>query len=189
MDPFLLPEALEMRRALVVHFSHHANMRPDGVFPTDLMDAIKNRGVWPLSCCVLWPGHQMDLPGSVGIIFAPLLDNVLSVSASDSGSHSLPDGSDASAGVRLSAETFEETFYPPICGYNEWRVQGAGVVGIFVSDPSDIQVKQRRKMSSGPVEIEDIFATPVGLDYVFQSFPDHDVYTLGPDGLVRLSRP
>lgn len=163
-------------------------MREGGTFPADMAEAIKNRHIWPLSCCVLWPGHQMDLPGSVGIIFRVSEGNVVSVSSSDSGSFTGPDGRDHSLGLPLSPITFEETFNPTRGGYNEWRVLGAEVVGIFVSDPTLIHVKRPIELSSGDVRVSDIGATPVSLEYVLGCFPEHDFFTLGLDELTRIPR-
>ncbi len=188
MDRDQLNLALEARRACVVHFSHHANMRDGGTFPSDLLDAIANRASWPLSCCVLWPGHQMDLPGSVGVIFAPTPDNVISVCSDDAGSFFQPDGTDASAGRPLTAESFEETFNPRINSYNEWRVIGAAVVGIFVSDPQSIHVKQRFPPRPPHLPDEVISSAPVPLEYIFQSFPSLELYTLSSQGLVPIQR-
>lgn len=58
-----LQQGLADRNAAIVHFSHHADTRPGSYFPHDLKNAIANNDTWPLSCCVLWPGHQMNLPG------------------------------------------------------------------------------------------------------------------------------
>src|SRR5688572_21770465 len=98
MNFFALSEELSARKAVVVHFSHHAQMRDGGLFPQDMEEAMSNCHNWALSCCVLWPGHSMDLPGSVGIIFSPQHHHVLSVSPSDSGSYMQPDGADGSFG-------------------------------------------------------------------------------------------
>jgi hypothetical protein len=70
-----LLDALLAREAMVVHFSHHANMRKYGVFPEDLRAAIANKDSWNLSCVVLWPGHRMALPGSIRGHFSTTLDH------------------------------------------------------------------------------------------------------------------
>jgi hypothetical protein len=94
-----LARKLKERDAVVVHFSHHANMRGRGVFPVDMHEAIRNKDHWALSCSVLWPGYGMDPCGSVGVLFKPLVASVLSVSNKDSGSWTTHDGIDQSAGV------------------------------------------------------------------------------------------
>lgn len=187
MKRWSLSHALKERNAIVVHFSHHANMREGGVFPIDLHNAIENRAVWSLSTCVLWPGHNMDLPGSVGIIFRPLEANVNSVSPSDSGSFNGADGSDQSAGVPLSPESFLETFHPPDGGYNEWRVQGADVMGIFISDIERICVKKELKVPFGDRQMTTIGLAVATIDEVRISFPGLEVFTLDAGGLVPIN--
>lgn len=105
-----LTAALEKRKAVVVHFSHHANMRPEGVFPNDLQEAINNKGKWALSCSVLWPGHTMQPCGSVGVMFRPTVASVLSVSNTDAGAFSGSDGIDHSGGQPLNADTSRRRF-------------------------------------------------------------------------------
>src|SRR5271165_353936 len=125
--------ALDERQAMIVHLSHYAKMREGGVFPDDLVAAIANKAAWTLSCVVLWPGHAMDLPGSIGVIFRPVsVANVVSVCADDAGAMQFPDGAEDSLGSRLSAETFGQTFAVRRGAYNEWRVKDCDVLGIFV---------------------------------------------------------
>lgn len=132
-----LREGLDKRRALIVHLSHFANMREGGVFPTDLTDAIAHRGTWSLSCVVVWPGHTVNLPGSIGVIFRPRsIANVLSVSNDNSGSQQLADGTELSGGQPLSRNTFEQTFQVAPGSYNEWRAQGRGRSGHLRTGPS-----------------------------------------------------
>ena len=98
----MLLDALAQRNALIVHFSHRANMREGGVFPSDLQAAIANAERWTLSCCVVWPGHTMDLPGEVGLILLPTAtEQILSVANTDSGSSELDCGEEVSGGVPL----------------------------------------------------------------------------------------
>ena len=64
--------------------AYFARYEEGGVFPDDLQAAITNRNSWALSCCVVWPGHQMDLPGEVGIVLRPTAaEQVLSVAKTD----------------------------------------------------------------------------------------------------------
>ena len=176
------------RKAAVVHLSHHSVMdqnRP--IFPADLHGAIAKRSEFNLSCVVVWPGDRMDLPGSVGVIFKPTCASVLSVSNSDSGSMTLPDGSDGSAGVPLSASSLASTF--KVCGaYNEWRVRDAEVVGIFIANPSNIYVKKEQKFDAGGHKFNEVAATSVSLNEVLDAFPDRKIFTMGPDGLIAVSR-
>ncbi|WP_051975183.1 hypothetical protein [Cupriavidus necator] len=186
-----LAEELERRNAVVVHFSHHANMREGGTFPEDLQAVICDGEEWPLSCSVLFPGHCMEPCGSVGVIFKPKVTNVISVSNTDSGSYVGMDGVDYSLGRPLDEQSFKETF--EVKGaYNEWRVRGdAEVMGIFVLDPDNICVKK-------PIEIwdpmrdaytQEIAMASIGLADVFAAFPEEQVFSLGPAGLVKVEAP
>ena len=131
----------------------------------------------------------MSLPGSVGVIFKPTCAHVISAAGCDSGSTMLPDGSDGSAGLPLTPESLAATFEVAHGGYNEWRVRGADVVGIFVADPMNIQVKKPMQFSAGGEVIETVGATPISIDEVFAEFPTHPVFTLGVAGLVEIGRP
>src|SRR5258708_2979548 len=177
-----LKSGLQRRGALVVHFSHHANMRLGGVFPTDLQSAIANKDRWTLSCVVVWPDHRMDLPGSVGIILEPSsTSQIVSVKSEDAGSWEPPNGGDVSGGVPLSRESFDATF--EVTGaYNEWRVKGAHVAGVFVARPNAIHAKKKQLLGSGHHAGEIIGATPIDIGEVFNAFPDLDVCTIDFDG-------
>ncbi len=189
MNDYALRKKLEERRAVVVHFSHHANMRENGVFPTDLQAAIANKDDWPLSCSVLWPGHGMELCGSVGVMFSPSVVSVQSVSNTDSGSWAAPDGRDQSGGEPLTAESFEKTFQV-VGAYNEWRIRGAKVAGIFVHNLRSIWVKKRVSVTGlpdGEILVE-IGVTPIPLSEVFDAFPALQIFTMAADSLVEVPR-
>lgn len=183
-----LTAALEERQAIVVHFSHHSNMRSGGVFPNDLKEAIRNKDNWNLSCSVLWPGHKVQPCGSVGVIFKPTVASVLSVSNSDSGSYQAPNGTDCSLGAALDINTFEATFQ--VAGaYNEWRVRGADVLGIFVLDIYSVDVKKEMQISApNGTSWSEISTVRIGLAEVLDTFDDLPVYTMTPSGLIRVDR-
>ncbi|WP_374682861.1 hypothetical protein [Accumulibacter sp.] len=180
---------LATKGAAVVHLSHHAVMDPARpIWPEDMRRAIAKKDDFNLSCVVVWPGHRMPLPGSVGVIFKPTCANVVSASSSDSGSTMLPDGSDGSAGFPLSPETLASTFDVWNGTYNEWRVRGAEVVGIFVADPSNIEVKKDVVLNAGGHEFKDVAATSITMGEVFAAFPHHSVFTMGPAGMIEIPR-
>ena len=180
---------LAAKSATVVHLSHHSIMNPDRpIFPEDMRRVIAMKNEINLSCVVAWPGHAMSLPGSVGVIFKPTCANVISVSNTDSGSTSLSDGSDGSRGFPLSLETLASSFDVKFGNYNEWRVRGAQVVGIFVADRSNIQVKKENVLRVGEHECKFIGETPIDLDEVFTEFPHHSVFTMGLSGLIEIPR-
>lgn len=191
-----LRDILDRRKAAIVHFSHHAKMREKVVFPSDMINAIENRNAWPLCCTALWPGHTMNLVGSVGIIFEPRsTDHIISVCETDAGSSVDRDGKSQSLGRPLSVEAVEQSLQGTFGSYNEWIVQGADVKGIFVADPDRIYVKKTLILdfpdmpdymkSSDP----EIGMTEITLMEVFESFPSHSVFTMGANGLVEVRRP
>lgn len=185
-----LSKSLVERKAVVVHFSHHANMRDGGIFPNDLQDAIAKKDKWPLSCSVLWPAHSMEPCGSVGVMFKPTATSVISVSNKDSGSRTDDDGQDHSDGKPLTHESFAETFQV-VGTYNEWRVRGAEVAGIFVLDTCNIEVKKWCDVSGlpGGQVLRVIGSVPIHISEVFSAFPNLPVFTLRPQGIFELARP
>jgi hypothetical protein len=178
-----LVAAIQDQGAAVVHFSHHADSRPGVVFPGDMRNALHHTGDWSLSCHVLWPGHAMDLVGSIGIILdVTAAAQVLSVSSCDSGSMSGNDGSELSLGGPLTQESFVETF--ELTGaYNEWRVKGASPKGILVSNPEAIIVKMNREFKYGDTVEERPAPCQISLDDVARLFPECDLYTMSATSL------
>ncbi len=184
-----LSDYLATKGAAVVHLSHHAVMDPTRpIFPEDMQRAIAKNDEFNLSCVVVWPGHGMPLPGSVGVIFKPTCANVVSAAASDSGSTTLPDGTDGSLGLPLTHETLAATFNVWLWNYNEWRVRGAEVVGIFVADPLNIEVKKKVVLTLDGHEFTEVAATSIELDEVLSTFPHQSIFTMGPAGLVEIPR-
>lgn len=184
-----LAEELKRRNAAVVHFSHHAKTRADGVFPDDLLNAIANRDSWPLSCSVLYPGHKMVPVGSVGVLFDPKVANIISVDNQDSGSSFGHDEIERSQGQPLDEASLHRSFaLAEGCKYNEWRVQGAAVKGIFVLDPDNISVKQLQALDvpNTDLVVEDIGAISIHLADVFSAFDGQKVFTLDDNGLREL---
>jgi hypothetical protein len=183
---FLLSRLRE-KRALIVHFSHHQNMREGGVFPDDLVAAIKHKDDWALSCSVIWPGHNMSPVGSVGVIFEPAsVGNILSVCNADSGSSSLGNGEDGSLGHPLSSSAFENSFCVEDYEYNEWRLCGATAKGIFVTDTTNIYVKREISVNHpyGSGVIKTIAAERISFGEVSRLAQTLNlpVYTMGADG-------
>lgn len=173
----------------VVHFSHVADMGRDLIFPDDMRRAISNTNVWTLSCCALTPGRRMQLPGEVGILLRPKLSHLLSVSNGDAGASTLPDGSELSGGQPPTREAVLRSLDPGLRPYNEWRVRGAEVVGIFVSRVDHVAVKKRLNFDGpfGPVQTISSESVPLGV--VFDAFPAFPVYEMGASGLAQLVHP
>jgi hypothetical protein len=180
---------LDEQAIAVVHFSHFADMRKGLVFPGDMLAAIANKDAWALSCCALTPGRRMQLPGDVGILLRPKLVNVLSVSSGDAGASTLPDGSELSGGDPPTREAVLASLDPGFQAYNEWRVRGAEVVGIFVANPGLVLAKKRHDFD-GPLGPESaIGSEPISLTTVFDAFPGLPLYAMGADRIAELPRP
>ncbi len=177
------------RRVAVVHFSHHEVMDHKVQFPDDLNHALMTWESEPRSCCALWPSHNMDLPGSVGVIYRPRLEHVLSVYNTDSGS-SYHHGQEGSLGEDPSEDSLARSLDEvPTDEYNEWRLRGAPPMGIFVADTSHICVKQwvTPNVPEELVSTENnpvLCRVPFRLDGVLAAFPNHCIYTLDKEGLV-----
>ena len=179
-----LANLLRDKGAAIVHFSNHADMGRGTLFPHDLENAIQNRKCWSLSCHAIWPGHKMPLVGSVGIIFEPLVKDVLKVNNCDSGS-----SDHGSGGELLTIDSFYRSFQVADEEYNEWRIIGAKVKGIFVSNLDCILTRQAVCLKVDGHDHEQIIsAEPTTLHKVIAAFPKLQMYTMGPAGLKLISR-
>lgn len=178
---------LDARQALIVHFSHHAAMRGELVFPTDLQQVLAETECWPLSCSVLTPGHRMEVVGSVGLVLEPRhAQNVLRVHYGDAGAYD-DNGENQSFGEPLSAASFDSSIDHVVPGtYNEWRVRGAKPIGLFVLDPANIEVRKMVPFE-GPYGLEQTIASGrISLDEVRATFPDQPIWTMTPEGPRQL---
>lgn len=176
-----LKKLLKENNVSIVHFSHHAETRPGVFFPSDLQNGINHRKCWELSCHAIWPGHRMKLVGSVGIIFEPLVENVLTVKNSDSGSSVY-----GSLGKSLTIENFHESFQVADEEYNEWRIINAKVKGIFVFDSNNILTRRPVSIKLLGEVTKTMSAEPVTLNEIKSTFPGCTVYTMGSTGLEIL---
>lgn len=182
-----LMNKLGARNALIVHFSAHAVMRAGLNFPTDLQQVLAEQEPWPLSCSVLTPGHQMDVTGSVGVVLEPRsVEDVLRVHHGDAGAYD-DDGTNQSLGEALTDASFDMSIdnVEPLT-YNEWRVRGAKPIGIFVLDPVNILVRQKRVMHGPFGSVEAIAAEPISLEEIRAAFPGESIWTMTPDGPRQL---
>ena len=185
MDDSRFEILLNERGVVVVHFSHFAVMGHKVAFPSDLFHAISSFDKEIRSCCALFPGHKMDLPGSVGIIFKPKYCHVLSVCSGDSGSTDYK-GTEGSLGLPPEEDAILESLNMMNEGYNEWRVLGANPIGIFIANTQCIIVKQEKELSAGQVQFKDFVATSISLEDVKSEFKSWTIYTMGEDGLEAL---
>lgn len=129
----------------------------------------------------------MDLPGSVGVIFEPKLDQVLSVLGDDSGSSDYG-GSELSGGNAPSEQSIVNSLSDPFGSYNEWRLRGAKPIGILVADPENVIVKKNSHIAVSGCEPFDVIAcTTVPFSAVVAAFPSYKVYTMTSSGLFELN--
>ncbi len=184
-----LIEQLRAKLALIVHFSHHSNMREGGVFPQDLLDAIANSNVWPLSCCLVWPTHTMNLPGSVGVILRPRsIESIVAVSSTDAGSLTWQDNTEGSLGFPLTLDTFNSSFEVAPDDYNEWRVRDSEAIGIYFENQP--YAKKRRHLVSGGLNLDEVIsAEPITINEILSTFPDYPILTRQAGRLIAANIP
>lgn len=176
---------LDERKIVVVHFSCYGVMGHRVTFPNDLHHALSNYEQETRSCCAIYPGHNMSLPGSVGLIFRPKYSQVLSVCSADSGSSDYA-GHEGSLGAFPEEDAILESLQVSSGMYNEWRILGAELTGVFVSNPQAIEVKQEVTLALGMERFTEIGCVRISLQAVKEAFPNLLVYTMGDDGLIQL---
>jgi hypothetical protein len=176
---------LDELRIVVVHFSCYGVMGHKVTFPNDLNHALSRYKEETRSCCAIYPCHNMELPGSVGVIFRPKHSHVLSVCSADSGSSDYA-GHEGSMGVSPEEDAIRESLQVTNGMYNEWRILGAAPIGIFVVNPQAIEVKQEVTLALGMECFKEIACVHISLQKVKEAFPNLLVYTMGDDGLNEL---
>ena len=181
MDDTRFETLLDEQKIVVVHFSCHPVMGHRVTFPNDLNHALSSYEQETRSCCAIYPGHKLDLPGSVGVIFRPKYAQVLSVCSADSGSSDYA-GQEGSLGVSPEENAILESLQVPSEMYNEWRILGAEPIGIFVANPQAIEVKQEVTLALGKERFTEITCVSISLQAVKEAFPNLLVYTMGDDG-------
>ncbi|WP_141399332.1 hypothetical protein [Kosakonia pseudosacchari] len=179
-------EALKAKKALIVHFSNLASMSRNQPFPDDLKNVIESPTSNPLSCCIVWPGHTMSLPGSVGVIIEPALPNIHGVCATDAGT-SDNNGEINSFAKPLSQENLEEiyAFSDP---YNECIVIKPKVIGIYIDNINYISVRKKQELRCG-----DYFESNIGpmegyLSEIFDCFEGLSIFTFIDGEIVSINR-
>lgn len=185
MDESKFHKLLTELDVVIVHFSHFAVMGQHVEFPDDLKHAITFYQSETRSCCALWPGHNMELPGSVGVIFRPTFEQVLSVLADDSGSSDFG-GAEKSGGHAPSEQTILESLNVPAGRYNEWRIKGAEPFGIFIANANNIYVKKKVQLSLNGETFDDIGSTNIEISSVIEAFPAMPIFTMTAGKLVCL---
>lgn len=186
MDSKEFIEALKTKKALIVHFSNLATMSRNPQFPDDLKTVIDSPSSNPLSCCIVWPGHTMSLPGSVGVIIDPASSNIYGMCATDAGT-SINNGEINSFTKPPSQEVLEEiyAFSDP---YNECVVMNPKVIGIYIDNINHITVRREQIL-----RCDDYIETNIGpvggcLSDIFDSFEDLSIFTFIDGEIVSLNR-
>jgi len=127
----------------------------------------------------------MELPGSVGVIFRPTFEQVLSVLADDSGSSDFG-GAENSGGRAPSEQTILESLNVPAGRYNEWRVNGAEPFGIFVANTNNIYAKKKVQLSLNGETFDEVGCTNIEISSVIEAFPAIPIFTMTAGKLVSL---
>ena len=183
-----LMDTLRQRRALIVHCSRPGKgdiPDSDPVFPEDLRRAMDGaaRVTGGLSCSLVWPDHSKTF-GSVGIILQPRSTASISeVCFEDAGSSRAPltgkRKSHAAYTVPFSAQSVEDTFLNAT-DYNEWIIDDADTVGIFVNlQELPLLVPRRTSVGGHPASPQ---PDGIGMSEILSTFHDLPVYGfVGPD--------
>ncbi len=136
-----LLEELTARKALIVHCSRpgKGNEGEDALlFPDDMSKAIRLCDIEKreVCCSVIWPNHIKTF-GDVGIVLKPRsTESVTMICTTDGGTSLDPKtGRRIGAGDPFSQQGVADTFEDST-GYNEWNIDDADTVGIFVKNPN-----------------------------------------------------
>jgi hypothetical protein len=145
---------------------------------------------------VIWPSH-LETFGPVGIILKPRSTaSVTSICDKDSGSSvDKETGKRGSMGSPFSKEAVLYTF-ANATGYNEWNVENAETVGIFVHPTDPLDVARSCNLTDVPgydpliAELmgEDavVGAVRLTLAGVMADFPTLPIYSISDENIVRM---
>lgn len=187
-DQDLLAE-LVSRKALIVHCSRPGK-GDEGenalLFPDDMKKAVIlcETGKKEICCSVIWPGHVQTF-GDVGIILKLRSTMAISmISTTDGGTSIDPiSGRRVGLGVPFSREAVLDTFTNPT-DYNEWNIDAADTVGIFVKCGRAPQIASRFKLSDVP-GYDPVMGTgtmigprEITSDEINQAFPNLPILTI-----------
>jgi hypothetical protein len=194
-DAELLAE-LAKRKAIIVHCSRPGK-GDEGIggllFPKDLQKAIRicaNKSK-ELCCSVVWPEHIKTF-GAVGIILRPRsIKSITSICTIDGATHFDPEkGKRVGLGSPFSRQGVIDTF-TKATDYNEWNVQDADTIGIFVHprDPWDVAKKVSLEdipgfePSMGDGEV--VGTARIDLTEIGKHFPGLPIYTFSGADIVK----
>ena len=131
----------------------------------------------------------MPLPGEVGLVFRPTaVDQILSVASTDAGAQQFGCGEEVSGGVALTPQSLADSFDVKAGDYNEWRVRGAEVCGIFVAQAGGVNAKRVLKLDDGNAFGGDIIAaSPFSIAEVRAAFAPLPLLTMTANGPMVVS--
>jgi hypothetical protein len=195
-DAALLAE-LARRHALIVHCSRPGKADEGAgalLFPDDLQKAIRICATESseLCCSVIWPSHVATF-GTVGIILKPRSTrSITSICTTDGGTYlDQTTGKRVGAGVPFSPQGVMDTF-ARATDYNEWNVQDAETIGIFVHPGEPWEVARKCFLSEIPGydpsigDEEIIGAFPISPAQIAAQFPGLPILTVSGTGIARL---
>lgn len=146
---------LVLRKALIVHCSRPGKGDEGAdalLFPDDMLKAIRlcDADTKEICCSVIWPGHVQTF-GDVGIILKPRSTMAITmISTTDGGTSVDPSsGRRIGLGVPFCREAVSDTFANST-DYNEWNIDAADTVGIFVKCGAVPQVASRFSITEVP---------------------------------------
>lgn len=197
-DAGLLAE-LAVRKALIVHCSRTGKGDEaigSLLFPDDPRNAIKicaDKGK-ELCCSVIWPDH-IEIFGDVGIILKPRsIKSTTLICTIDGGTYHNPKTCRREGkGVAFSKRGMMDTF-AKATGYNEWNVQDAETIGIFVHPTKPLEVARRmsfRDMLGYDPSMgdEEGIGVRITVADIAAMFPDLPIYTFWGQDIVRVETP
>lgn len=199
MNDAELLEELVQRKAFIVHCSRPGK-GDEGIggllFPEDLRNAtaICANESKELCCSVVWPGHSETF-GDVGIILKPRsTSSITSICNTDGGTWidantGKRNGGGALFSRRAVLDTFEKA-----TSYNEWTVQDADTIGIFVklmnrlpqvAKAVDIMALPDYDPAMGHIEPQ-VCPVEITLEKIVSAFPNLPVYAFLGNDIIQI---
>lgn len=185
MPSFSPREFLRRRQAVLVHFSTVMSSHPELLFPGDMHQAAKLRGV-PLAFSTIlcgdgnpWSGGHGGAEGSIGMIVDIGPGTIIRrVAPHDIGSSPLGSG-----GLEPSAESCAESIDHRTTS-NEWHVQDYEPVGIFILPP----ILVRRSLAVPGLDEPVIDDAPITLEQAINPFPMSRIFSATENTYLEYER-
>lgn len=178
-------EFLRSRYAVLVHFSTVMSSHPELLFPADMHQAAKLRGV-PLAFSTIqcgdgnpWSGGRGGAEGSIGMIVDIGADTIIhSVSPDDSGSSLM-----GSLGLPPTAESCAASVDQRTTS-NEWHVQDYVPIGIFILPP----VLVRQSLVVPGLDEPVIGDAEISLEQAIHPFPNARIFSTTENTFIEFDR-